>query len=235
MLPDWFIIMVQPVLQPVVGLRKVRYQDLDFRSAFINFTLQDLASKVREIRDGINQRHKEASHPTIFHEVLNSDLPDAEKTDARLGDEAQLIIAAGLITTSWALTVGSYHLIANPEMLSNLRHELRDSGISADSDVDWRQLEVLPYLNACVHESIRLAHGISTRSPRLAPDTELRYGDYTIPKNTPVSMTNVDILMNEDIFPNPREFRPDRWIGQLELEKYFVPFTKGSRQCLGLK
>ena len=172
---------------------------------------------------------------TIFHEVLNSDLPDSEKTDARLGDEAQLIIAAGLITTSWALTVASYHLIANPEILRKLRQELDHVHISAKDDLDWRQLEVLPYLNGCVHEAIRLAHGISTRSPRLAPDAEMVYGNWVIPKNTPVSMTNVDTLMNEKIFPQPNEFQPERWIGQPELERYFVPFTKGSRQCLGQK
>ena len=82
---------------------------------------------------------------------------------------------------------------------------------------------------------MRLAHGVVTRDPRLAPDTELQYGDWTIPRNTPVSMTTYDILMNEEIFPDPRKFIPERWIGHPELERYFVPFGKGTRQCLGIK
>jgi cytochrome P450 len=167
--------------------------------------------------------------------VLNSDLPESEKSDARLGDEAQLIVAAGLITTSWALTVASYHIIANPSILAKLRQELDEAGMRKSTALDWHKLEALPFLNGCVHESIRLAHGVTTRSPRLAPDTELRYADWVIPKNTPVSMTNVDVLMNEKIYPQPRKFRPERWSENPELEKYFVPFTKGSRQCLGLK
>ena len=48
-------------------------------------------------------------------------------------------------------------------------------------------------------------------------------------------MTTYHILMNEEIFPNPKAFVPERWIGHPELEKYFVPFGKGSRQCLGIK
>jgi cytochrome P450 len=48
-------------------------------------------------------------------------------------------------------------------------------------------------------------------------------------------MTSVDILMNEDIFPNPTEFQPERWINRPDLDRYFVPFGKGSRQCLGIK
>ena len=175
------------------------------------------------------------SHPTIFHELLNSDLPASEKTDARLGDEAQLIIAAGLITTSWALTVGSFHITANKTIYAKMREELWTAGVNAGAVPDWHKLEVLPYLNGCVHEAVRLAHGISTRNPRLAPETELQYRQWAIPKNTPVSMTNVDVLMNETIFPSSREFRPERWIENPGLERSFVPFGRGSRQCLGIK
>jgi cytochrome P450 len=124
---------------------------------------------------------------------------------------------------------------ADPAILAKLRAEVNEAGMTAGSTLEWHKLEALPYLYGCVHEAIRLAHGVSTRSPRLAPDTELHYGDWVIPKNTPVSMTNVDVLMDENIYPEPRKFKPERWIGNPELERYFVPFTKGSRQCLGLK
>lgn len=218
MLPDWFVLTVQPVLQPVVGLR------------------HDLAKKVREIRDGINEGYKHQSHPTIFHELLNSDQPESEKSDARLADEAQLITAAGLVTTAHALEVASYHLIANPPVVAKLRKELQAAGIYGPViNFEWHKLESLPYLNGCVREAVRLGHGVATRSPRLNPDTELRYGKYVIAKNTPVSMSFVDILMNENIFPNPRKFDPERWIGHPELDRYFVSFSKGTRQCLGIK
>ena len=48
-------------------------------------------------------------------------------------------------------------------------------------------------------------------------------------------MTNVDILMNETIFPNPRAFIPERWINRPNIDRYFIPFGKGSRACLGIK
>ena len=47
------------------------------------------------------------------------------------------------------------------------------------------------------------------------------------------------IHYNPTIFPNPRGFDPERWILAAEkgenLSKYLVSFTKGSRQCLGIK
>jgi cytochrome P450 len=194
-----------------------------------------LARQVGEIRKGINDAHKNVEHPTIFHELLNSDLPVEEKSDARLGDEAQLIVAAGLITTSWALSVSSFYIIGNPQIYQNLFQELRAAGFTSKAPLDWHRLEQLPYLNGCVHEAVRLSHGVATRSPRLAPDAELQYGSWVIPRNTPVSMTNVDILMNDKIFPKPKEFIPERWMNNPNLDRYFVGFGKGSRQCLGLK
>lgn len=171
-------------------------------------------------------------HETIFHELLNSDLPPEEKSDVRLADEAQLVVAAGLITTSWALTVASFHISNNPNINLKLREELRAAGAAS---LDWHKLEQLPYLYGCVHEAMRLAHGVTTRLPRLAPDMELHYKDWVIPRNTPVSMSNVDILMDENIFPEPKTFKPERWIGRPDLERYFVPFSKGPRSCAGIK
>jgi cytochrome P450 len=196
--------------------------------------LQDLGRQVGEIRRGINDAHKHVSHPTIFHELLNIDLPPEEKSDVRLGDEAQLIVAAGLITTSWALTVASFHIINDPNVSQRLRAELETVVSTPSSTFDWHKLEQLPYLNGCVHEAVRLAHRISTRSPRLA-SSELKYGNWVIPANTPISMTNVDALMNESIFPNPENFVPERWIDRPDLDGFFVPFGKGSRACPGIK
>lgn len=54
---------------------------------------------------------------------------------------------------------------------------------------------------------------------------------------TPVGMTSVLMHQNETIFPKPLEFIPERWLDRTErirLEKSLVPFSKGSRQCLGI-
>jgi cytochrome P450 len=135
-----------------------------------------LAREVGEIRKGINEAHKNVKHPTIFHELLNSDLPAEEKSDASLGDETQLIVAAGLITTSWALTVSSFHIINNPQICQKLREVIETAGSTPTAPLDWHKLEQLPYINGCIYEAVRLAHGVTAPPPRLAPDTELQYG-----------------------------------------------------------
>lgn len=40
---------------------------------------------------------------------------------------------------------------------------------------------------------------------------------------------------NPIIYPQPKEFNPDRWLGTYDprMDHYLVPFSRGSRRCLG--
>jgi len=56
---------------------------------------------------------------------------------------------------------------------------------------------------------------------------------------TPISLSTYLMHMDPQIFPNPSTFRPERWLEAkrtgFPLHKYLVSFSKGSRQCLGMK
>lgn len=48
----------------------------------------------------------------------------------------------------------------------------------------------------------------------------------------------MDTNFNEDLFPDPYAFRPERWLGPGEckrLSKYLLPFGRGTRVCLGME
>lgn len=50
-------------------------------------------------------------------------------------------------------------------------------------------------------------------------------------------MSSILLHNNSSIFPDPFSFNPDRWLGKsgANLSKYLVPFSRGSRQCVGMK
>lgn len=54
---------------------------------------------------------------------------------------------------------------------------------------------------------------------------------------TPVGMSIYAMHTDPDVFPLPLSFKPQRWMGQYDtrMDRNFVPFTKGSRSCLGIK
>lgn len=184
---------------------------------------------------------KTLEHPTIFHSILKSDLPTSEKSVDRLTDEANTIIGAGQETVAWILTVVVTHLLCNPAALRKLKTELLAAIPDPNVSTPEATLANLPYLTGVIKEGLRLGHGVSSRLQRVPHEPLLFPGDgkgspaWTIPPWTPVSMTIMLVHSDESIFPSPKEFLPERWVGDSQgLERYLVAFTKGSRQCLGM-
>ena len=198
--------------------------------------LQRLGEQVQQIKSGKNDAYKTAIHPTIFHEILESDLPSQEKTADRLEQEAQNIIGARLVTTAWALAVSSYYIINSPEIYKKLHDEVVEDIPDPSKFPSWAQLEKLPYLQGCVHEALGLSYGVTARQIRVAPEEMLTYKDWKIPAGTPISQSIVDINHTESIYPDSHSFVPERWIGEKRVpDRHFVTFSKGTRMCIGLK
>ncbi|KAI0870058.1 cytochrome P450 [Hypoxylon argillaceum] len=201
---------------------------------------KDLAAKITNIVNGKGDAHHECDYSTIFSELLGSNLPLKEKSLSRLGAEAQQLIGAGLKTVAWALTTTVFHLVNNPSTLKKLQAELKAAIPDPTAILDSLHLERLPYLTGCVREGVRMSTGVSVRLPRVSRDKPMKYGDWVIPTGTPVSMTTLDVLNDTEIFENPRAFVPERWLenpktSEVEhLTRYFVPFGKGPRMCIGI-
>ncbi|KAK4998302.1 hypothetical protein LTR66_002448 [Elasticomyces elasticus] len=200
------------------------------------FVFQDeMKRRIREVK-GKSEFYEKLSHKTVFHEVLNSDLPPQEKTVDRLWQEASIVSIAGTETTAWTLAVITYYLLANPDLLRTLRGELFTV---KTEPVAWKQLEKLPYLTAVIQEGLRLSFGVTARFERTCPDETIKYRDgarvWEIPPGTPISTTGALYHLDPSIFPDPLRFRPDRWLDDgRALDKYLWSFSKGARQCLGM-
>ncbi|TVY25025.1 Cyrochrome P450 monooxygenase [Lachnellula hyalina] len=174
---------------------------------------------------------------TIFHALLESDLPASEKRNERLISEAIVLIGAGSHTVAWALTVATYHILSSPPTLQAIKQELsaakrRNGG----EELTLSELEKLPYLTAVIKEGLRLSYGASVRLPRVCPDATLRYKDWVIPAGTAVSVSTVMLHHDETIFPDSKAFVPERWLEDKSgrLDKYMAAFSGGSRICLGI-
>lgn len=183
---------------------------------------------------------------TLVHEIMRSKLADSEKTFRRVFEDASTISGAGFETTASSLRLMLFHVYTNSEILGRLRQELA-SAAAVSKDTEGQQiprlkaLEQLPYLTAVLMEGIRLSPAIATRMGRVAPDRDIVYDKWTIPAGTPVGMTTFVLHTDESSYPEPHRFNPDRWMepnpwaaGQ-QSGRVFAPFSKGTRNCLGLQ
>ena len=127
-----------------------------------------------------------------------------------------------------------FYLSSNPGILQRLRKELTAVIPNPFVVSRWSDLEQLPYFSAVISEGIRLAYSLTTRLPRIAHEP-LTYRDWEIPPGTPTSETIYFVLTDEALFPQPDQFRPERWLEQPELSRYLVAFGRDTRMCLGIK
>ncbi|KAK7990689.1 hypothetical protein PG990_014969 [Apiospora arundinis] len=190
----------------------------------------------------INRAISNKENGRVFAELLASPLlPESDKSIKRLAGEGFTLLMAGTETTAATLSYIVYRLLSEPAMLKRLEKDME--GFDFENP-KWTQLERIPYLWAIIHEALRLTPGISHRSARKAPLEELVYSKgnlhYTIPRGTPIGMSSMIQNQDSTLFPDPGEFKPERWLlaedGQQNyaLERKLLSFGRGSRICLGM-
>jgi cytochrome P450 len=169
---------------------------------------------------------------TIVHEILDSDLPPAEKSFARVQEEVSVVTGAGFETLPGAVRLIIYHIYSNTSILQRFRSEL------LNSELELKTLERKPYLTAVIMEGLRLSPGVASRTQRIALDRDLVYKQWTIPAGTPVGMTQTLLHTDPVLYPSPMQFDPERWLDHGALkkaEKTYMPFSRGTRNCLGMQ
>ncbi|KAJ4344679.1 uncharacterized protein N0V89_012423 [Didymosphaeria variabile] len=154
--------------------------------------------------------------------------------------EISIMMNAGSATTAIAITNIIYQLIKNPEVLKKVTEEI-DAAVEDDEGEDesgviaYDKVKHLPYLRACLDESLRLfpptPHGLPRETP--ADGTNI-LGDY-IPGGVTVSMSALVAHRQESAFPQADKFIPERFLGEegKALQPYFLSFSAGARGCIG--
>lgn len=196
---------------------------------------QGLAAQINRIKN----RSEGFEKPTIFHDILDSEIPDSEKATARLVDEAVVLMIAGADTTANTLACLVFHVLSDPSVYEQLRNELISAFPDASQPLDPAKLDGLRYLNALIEETLRHYPSATHRQDRVAPDEDLALvgpdGRTTvIPAGTSVGMTAQLINHHPALFEDPEKFDPGRYIeGKTPLRRGLT-FSKGTRQCLGM-
>ena len=196
------------------------------------------AVEIIKRRDQLDSKQS-LGRPSLIHSFLDSKLPDVEKSPGHLAAEAQTSIGAGVITTTMALTAATYHILADPSVFDTLMTELLKAISDPSNSLDLKELEQIPYLVAVMYETLRIFQGVSHRLQRIFPDRPFQFKEWCVPAGTPTGMTAMLVHNNPEVFPEPYNFKPDRWLplqteGQ-RLQKYLLPFSKGTRACAGME
>ncbi|KAM0420484.1 hypothetical protein ACHAPT_011779 [Fusarium lateritium] len=149
--------------------------------------------------------------------------------------EVSVLLDAGSDTTAIALTHVMYNLLRHPEVLQRLRDELTKN-LEGDSPVaSYGQVKNLPYLRACLDESLRLLPPVSFGLNRKTVTGGITIDGQWIDEGTTIGAPAYTAHRNPELFPDPERYHPERWLGDMhkDAKTSFIPFSSGARGCIG--
>ncbi|KAJ3554506.1 hypothetical protein NM688_g3073 [Phlebia brevispora] len=193
-------------------------------------------------------------HPDLFHHLLDEGGSEPERPSlVTAAIDGQLAIIAGSDTAATTLAHLWYFLLTNPLCFKLLRKEVDETfPHGEDAASDLAKQSAMPYLNACINETLRLYPPVLTGLQRrvIAGSGGKMIGPYFVPEETQVSLWAYSIQRDPQHYsPLPNTFWPERWLVQ---EQYtlpsgdtitqeqvhtnrdvFMPFSQGPMVCAG--
>jgi cytochrome P450 len=179
-----------------------------------------LYAEIRERKEKLD-----VSGDDILSLMLSARYEDGKPmTDIELRDELMTLLFGGHETTASALAWINYV----PEVGEKLLKELDSLG----NDPETMEIAKLPYLSAVCSETLRIypivlfSFGRIVKSPIEIMGYEFEPGVMLVPS---IYLTH----HREDIYPEPKRFKPERFLERQFSPYEYFPFGGGNRRCLG--
>ncbi|VUC30454.1 unnamed protein product, partial [Clonostachys rosea] len=152
-------------------------------------------------------------------------------------------IAAGSDTTAISIRSILFNTLKHPRVHHLLRKEIREafpaSGPESKS-MSFREVSKLPYLGAVIMEAMRLHPSVGLMLARVVPEPGRTICGQFLKPGVEVGINPWLLQRNSEVFPNPDDFYPERWLPENTSEerltlmnKSWIPFGHGTHTCSG--
>ncbi|MBE9127305.1 MULTISPECIES: cytochrome P450 [unclassified Coleofasciculus] len=183
------------------------------------------------IFDEIRERREDAddSRTDILSLLIGArDEAGESMTDEELHDELMGLLIAGHETTASALVWALYWVYYLPEVHEKLRHELEIVGKKADP----MEISRLPYLTAVCQETLRIYPVVPSTFVRILK-APMEIGGYQFEAGTGLLPSTYLVHQRQDIYPEPKRFKPERFLERQYSPYEYLPFGGSNRRCIG--
>lgn len=145
-------------------------------------------------------------------------------------------IHAGSETTATNASLVLLRILRDGRALEKLEEEVLDANLSHPPT--FTEVDRLPYLNACLHESMRLSVNPNCTERTVSP-TDVEICGVVIPAGTDVSIAEGILCYDQELYgTDADQFRPERWLDVdkarfTEMDRATFGFGYGRRHCIG--
>jgi cytochrome P450 len=164
----------------------------------------------------------------VLSDLLRARYDDGSSMDdATIRDQLRTLLVAGHETTAVILAWAIYFVQRDPAVRARVYDELATLGPDASAD----RIARLPYLGAVFDETIRIRPITADTMRILAKPWKL--GRWHLPAGTAVAASSLLAHFDPQLWPEPHEFRPERFLDGHPRPNVYLPFGGGTRRCLG--
>lgn len=149
-------------------------------------------------------------------------------SDEQLRDEMISLLVAGHDTTSNSLAWAFYWIHKLPQVKEKLLQEIDSLGDNPDPI----NISHLPYLTAVCQETLRIYPVAPIAFARIVNSTIKIMGRQFEPGTTLIPCIYLT-HHREDLYSEPKQFLPERFLERKYSPYEFIPFGGGNRLCLG--
>jgi cytochrome P450 len=139
-------------------------------------------------------------------------------SEEEICDAMRTLLIAGHETTASSLAWTAERLVRHPGAMDRVEEEVA-SGAGTE------------YLEAAIAEAMRL-RPVAPLTPRLVMKP-FDLGDMVVDPGTMIMVHITLVHLRDDVYPNPLEFRPERFLDTPPDKYSWIPFGGGARRCLG--
>jgi cytochrome P450 len=189
----------------------------------VGFTRAGVALIDRPIYALIEQRRRAEDlddRRDILSLLLQARTEEGEAlTDHEIRSELLTLVLAGHETTANSLAWAWERLVRNPDAYERLVESVRGEGGGAE------------VIEQTITETMRSRPVVPIVGRRAM--LPWRLGEYGVRANTPILISILLLHHREELYEDPFEFRPERWIDRKPGTYEWIPFGGGIRRCLG--
>lgn len=149
-------------------------------------------------------------------------------SDVEIRDQLMNLLIAGNETAATAMAWALYWIHYLPEVGKKLLAELD----TLEENHDPTSIVQLPYLTAVCNETLRIYPIAMTLLPRVVQQPAELLGYSLSPGKVLIACVYLT-HHREDLYPEPKQFKPERFLERKYSNYEFLPFGGGSRRCIG--
>ncbi|KAJ2231525.1 hypothetical protein H4R99_006297, partial [Coemansia sp. RSA 1722] len=154
-------------------------------------------------------------------------------TPADVSAEATALLLAGTRTITQTMCYALHYMLLNPTTYRKAVAEVRTAFPHSHTITYLECKTHLPYIEACIYESMRIHAIANTSLPRVVPTDGVYIQGHFIPQGTVVAVNIAGAHHHKGTWETPRVFIPERFIDNPNAKKNVFSFSFGARPCPG--